>query len=294
MAPHTKEKQLLQHPVLIFGANGMVGRALTSEWGNLAVALSHTDCDITQRESIETILLKYKPAAIFNCAAITNVDTCEKEPELAMRVNAAAVEMMATVCKQQGITLIHFSTDYVFDGSGNQPSPEDRKHDPINQYGASKAAGEAAIESIRPDYIIARVQWVFGQGRQNFVDDVATKLRNDVAVRAFSDQFGSPTYAHDAAAMVTELYREGHRGIFHAVSTGYTNRVEIAQEVARQLRISSPEIIPVTTASVSLPAQRPLNSRLSIDKISKLGIHPPTWQDAVGRYLKAVSLRGTQ
>lgn len=264
----------------------MVGRALTSLWGGQAIGLSHADCDITRRDAVESLILQRKPAAVFNCAAITNVDLCEKDPDLAMRVNGTAVEMLADVCRQHGITLIHFSTDYVFDGSGHQPSPEDRSRNPINRYGASKAAGEVAIESIHPDYIIARVQWVFGPGRSNFIGDTAKKSMAGDAVRAFSDQYGSPTYAHDIATMVTKLFRDGHRGIFHTVSKGYASRVEIAHEVARQLHVKTPDIVPVVTASVSLPAQRPLNSRLSIDKISKLGIHPPSWQDAVGRYLQ--------
>lgn len=264
----------------------MVGRALAALWGSQAVALPHAGCDITRRDSVESVVLQHHPSAIFNCAAITNVDLCEKYPDLAMTVNGAAVGAMADVCKHHGITLIHFSTDYVFDGSGDQSATEDHPRNPINHYGKSKAAGEAAIASAGPDHIIARVQWVFGPGRSNFIDDAAKKIRNGEVVRAFSDQYGSPTYADDIAAMVTQLYRGGQRGTFHTVNKGYANRVEIAEEIARQLHIQTPNIVPVATRDVSLPAQRPLNSRLSIDKISKLGIHPPTWQDAVGRYLQ--------
>lgn len=274
---------------LIMGGNGMVGRALAQLWGPQAIALTHTDCDITQPASIEAMIRQHKPVAIFNGAAITDVDLCEKNPELAKRVNTDAVTTLAALCTKNKITLIHFSTDYVFDGSGDSPSVEDRPYSPISVYGASKAEGEKALLSSGADFILARVQWVFGEGRRNAVQDAAEKLKKNESVRAFSDQFGSTTYSHDIAQMVTQLYRSGHRGIFHTVNAGYASRVDVAQEIARQLHCESPDIVPVETASVQLPARRPLNSRLSIDKIQKLGIHPPTWQDAVERYLRGLS-----
>lgn len=264
----------------------MVGRALAQALGGQAQALSHADCDITDAARVASVIAEFAPRAIFNCAAITNVDVCETHRDLADHVNMRGVETIAAECHRHGVTLIHFSTDYVFDGAGDTPFSENHPRHPVNHYGQSKAASEQYVQQCCPDHIIARVQWVFGLGRSNFVDDTARKLGVGEAVRAFSDQYGSPTYANDIATMVTQLYREGHRGTFHTVNKEYASRVEIAHEIARQLRISAPQIIPVTTASISLPAQRPLNSRLSIDKISKLGIHPPTWQDAVGRYLK--------
>lgn len=264
----------------------MVAQAIRSLLGSQSHAYSRADCDITDAERVDALIAAFKPKAVFNCAAITNVDACETDPDLADRINVQGVANLALSCQRHGATLIHFSTDYVFDGTGDTPFSEDYPRNPVNYYGRGKAASEDCVQKNCSDHIIVRVQWVFGPGRSNFILDAATKLRNGDAVRAFSDQYGSPTYAHDAAAMVIALYGEGHRGTFHTVNAGYASRVEIAQEIARQLHLSTPDIIPVTTASVSLPAPRPLNSRLSIDKILKLGIHPPTWQDAIERYLK--------
>lgn len=278
-----------QPQFVILGANGMVGRALAATLDTQAIALSHTVCDITKTSQLQEMLKHYHPKAVFNCAAITNVDLCEKDHDLADAVNTRGVAKLARICTENHATLIHFSTDYVFDGSGTAPFLEDAPTQPINYYGQSKAASEDAVRRNGDDHIIARVQWVFGTGRQNFILDTATKLRAGNEVRAFSDQVGSPTAATDIAAMVTALYHGGHRGTFHTVNAGYASRVEIAQEIARQLNVTAPQIIPVTTAAVQLPAQRPLNSRLSIDKIQKLGIHPPPWQDAIQRYLRTIT-----
>lgn len=279
---------MTQQSILILGANGMVGQALTTHWGSNATPLTHVDCDVTNPQALAKVMAQYRPAALANCAAITNVDQCEQDQTLARQVNTDAVTTMAQLCKDHSCTLIHFSTDYVFDGSGNQPSVETRSRHPINYYGVSKQLAEEAIEDIAPDYIIARVQWIFGAGRHNFIGDAVQKLQKDEEVKAFSDQWGTPTYANDIAAMVDRLYQEGQRGIFHTVNRGYVTRADIAHEIAHQLDVPAAKITEVATAAVPLPAQRPLNSRLSIDKIQKLGIVPPTWQDAVGRYLCSI------
>lgn len=279
-----------QSQFVILGAGGMVGQALTATLGAQAAAFTHATCDITQRDQIRDIVTQHHPKAVFNCAAITNVDLCETNHELADAVNTKGVADLAQVCAEFKATLVHFSTDYVFDGSGATSFCEDDPMHPINYYGQSKAASEKAIHDCGSNHIIARVQWVFGPGRQNFILDTATKLRENREVRAFSDQVGSPTYATDIAQMVTALYTQGHRGTFHTVSAGYASRIAIAQEIARQLGIASPIITAVETAAVQLPAKRPLNSRLSIDKILNLGIHPPIWQNAVNRYLREAQL----
>lgn len=268
----------------------MVGRALSALLGTNATAVSHADCDITQPDQLLDTLAQHQPKAVLNCAAITNVDLCEKDHALADAVNTRSVADLAGACAKHNATLIHFSTDYVFDGSGTTPFCEDDPMHPINYYGQSKATSEEAVRAAGSNHIIARVQWVFGTGRQNFIQDTAEKLKKGDIVRAFADQVGSPTAATDIADMVMALYRNGQRGTFHTVNAGHASRVEIAHEIARQLSIATPQIIPVLTSSVQLPAQRPLNSRLSIDKIQNLGIHPPTWQEAVNRYLREAQL----
>lgn len=280
----------IQSKFVILGAGGMVGQALTAALGAQATTFTHATCDITQRDQIREILAKHHPKTVFNCAAITNVDMCEKDHALADAINTTGVAGLAQACAEFEATLIHFSTDYVFDGSGTTPFAEEDPIHPINYYGQSKAVSEKVVRDCGANHIIARVQWVFGSGRQNFILDTATKLKEGREVRAFSDQVGSPTFSVDIAQMVIALYTQGHRGTFHTVNAGYASRVAVAQEIARQLGISSPTITAVETAAVQLPAKRPLNSRLSIDKIQNLGIHPPTWQDAVNRYLRESKL----
>jgi dTDP-4-dehydrorhamnose reductase len=279
-----------QPQFIILGASGMVGHALTAALGAEAVALPHALCDISQPQQLRDMLAHHHPKAVFNCAAITNVDLCEKDHDLADAVNTQGVADLARACANHNVALIHFSTDYVFNGSGTAPFCEDNPVHPINYYGQSKAASEVAVQICGSNHIIARVQWVFGDGRQNFIKDTAEKLKKGDTVRAFLDQVGSPSSATDIAAMVIALYRGGHRGTFHTVNAGHASRVEIAEEIARQLKVTAQQIIPVATADIQLPAQRPLNSRLSIDKIQKLGIHPPPWQDAVNRYLHEAHL----
>lgn len=271
--------------ILVVGANGMVGSSLTAHLGARAIPLNHSQCDITDTERLSRFFSDMRPVAVINCAAITNVDLCEQYPSMANAVNAVAVSHLAKLCKANFCTLIHFSTDYVFDGSGSIPWSETDPRHPINAYGASKAHSEDAIDATLTDYIIARVQWVFGRGRHNFIRDTATKFQLGKEVLAFEDQWGGPGYSHDIAHMILQLYEHGHRGIFHVTNSGHDNRVEIAHEVARQMKISSPHITPIQMKTLSLPAVRSQNSRLSVDKLAHLGIIPPSWQDAVHRYL---------
>lgn len=272
-------------PVLIIGAGGMLGRAFTLLLGPKAVSLTHLQCDITDTKSLSRHISTLKPSAVINCAAITNVDLCEQNPSLADRVNAAAVTQLAKICKIYASTLIHFSTDSVFDGEGEAPWREQYPRNPINVYGQTKVKAEEAIEVLSPDYLIARVQWVFGPGRNNFIGDTALKLQQGKEVRAFEDQWGTPGYSQDIARLVLKLYELKHRGIFHVTNSGYATRIEIAEEIARQMGVSSSLIIPIKIKDLSLPAARARNSRLSIDKIKNLGIHPSSWQDAIHRYL---------
>lgn len=272
-------------PILIVGAGGMVGSALTSLLGTRAVPLTRAQCDITDVDGVSRFIAQTRPVAVINCAAITNVDLCEQDPALADAVNTIAVSQLANLCKANSCTLIHFSTDYVFDGEGSTPWSEADPRHPINVYGASKARSEEAIESSPTDYIIARVQWVFGRGRRNFIQDTAAKLQAGQEVLAFEDQWGGPGFSRDIARMIVELYEGGHRGLFHVTNSGYDSRLGIAHEIARQMKIASPHITAVQMKSLSLPAVRSQNSRLSVDKLKGLGIIPPSWQDAVHRYL---------
>lgn len=271
--------------ILITGAMGMLGKAFAQQLGSRAVALTHAECDITDSAMLSTLIAQHHPSAIINCAALTNVDQCEQDPARCMTINTTAVAEMAGLCKKNQCTLIHFSTDYVFDGSGIAPFTETHPRHPINVYGRSKAESEMAVESTFDNYIIARVQWIFGDGRRNFISDIASALKEGREVKAFEDQWGAPGHSTDIARALIQLWEGGHRGIFHVTSSGHANRVEIAKEIARIVKAPQPQIIPVRMQDLQLPATRPQNSRLSIDKLQQLGIEMPSWQDAIFRYL---------
>lgn len=264
----------------------MLGQAFASQLGpRHCAALTHAQCDITNTSTLSDIMSHYHPKAVINCAAIADVDRCEKDPLPCEAVNATAVAHLAELCQRHTCTLIHFSTDYVFDGSGDAPFAEDHPRHPINVYGRSKAGSEMAIQSAGSEFIIARVQWIFGPGRRNFIVDTAKSLKEGRPVKAFEDQWGAPGFSRDTAHAVLRLYEGGHRGIFHVTSQPHVSRVMIAEEIARQMGVLTPQITPVRMQNLQLPATRPRNCRLSIDKLRQLGIDMPPWPDAIHRYL---------
>lgn len=273
--------------ILVVGAGGMISTALVRRLGVRALAAPRAACDIRDHAFVARLVAKAAPFAIFNCAAVTNVDQCEREPALAEAVNRDAVANLARLCRARAIPLVHYSTDYVFDGSGETPWRETDARNPINVYGRTKAESETAIETIGPEHLILRVQWVFGDGRPNFVADTARRLRAGEEVRAFDDQWGAPCFADDIARMTLDLFERGERGLFHLVNQGYATRVMVAEEIARVLGIASPRITAVKTRDVKLAAARPLNSRMSTDRLEATGVRPLTWQDDVGSWLRS-------
>lgn len=271
--------------ILVLGAGGMVSTAFVRLLGERALAVSEATCDIRDYAGLKRLVEAAAPNAIFNCAAITDVDRCERDSALAEAVNRDAVAHLARMCGERDIPLVHYSTDYVFDGSGVAPWREtDAKH-PINVYGRTKAESEIAIETIGAEHLILRVQWVFGDGRPNFVTDTARRLRAGEEVRAFDDQWGAPCFSGDIARMTLDLFERGQRGLFHLVSAGYATRVMVAEEIARVLGIASPRITAVKTRDVKLAAARPLNSRMGTARLEAAAVWAPAWQDGIRRSL---------
>lgn len=273
--------------IVLLGAGGMISTALSRLLGTRAVLVAKAACDVCDHALVTRLVDETGPSAIFNCAAVTNVDRCEREPALAEAVNSDGVRHLAQVCRARAIPLVHYSTDYVFDGSGAAPWREGDVRKPINVYGRTKAESEMVIEAVGAEHLVLRVQWVFGDGRANFVGDTARRLRAGEEVRAFDDQWGAPCFAGDIARMTLDLFDGGHRGLFHLVNAGYATRVMVAEEIARILGVVSPRITPVKTCDVELPAARPENSRLNTEKLLSVGVRPPAWQDGVRRWLLA-------
>jgi dTDP-4-dehydrorhamnose reductase len=258
-------------PVVIFGAFGMLGHALQQVFPK-ALYKSH-DLDITDEVRVRAFLLDIKPAAVINAAAYTDVEGCEENREQALEVNGRAPGYIAEACHESGALLVHYSTDYVFNGE-KQEYMETDIPDPINVYGVSKLLGEQLIQKYHDNFLIIRTSWLFGPYGHNFVDTMLTLSRQMEQVKVVNDQFGRPTYTYDLAQK-TEGLLEKEPGIYHITNDGTCTWYEFAQAVI-------PNVIPSSTAEFPRKARRPKFSVLHSTKT------PPLrhWHEALADYLK--------
>ncbi|MBI1904813.1 MAG: dTDP-4-dehydrorhamnose reductase [Rhodocyclales bacterium] len=293
--------------LLVTGANGQVGYELVRSLMPLGevVALTRGDCDLTRPEAIARAIGAHKPDVIVNAAAYTAVDRAESEEDLATRINGEAPRALALAARSVGALLLHYSTDYVFDGDKDTPWDETDPVSPLNAYGRSKLAGERAIMASGADFIILRTTWVFAARGANFVRTMLRLGRERETLKVVADQFGAPTWARniaDASAhVVMAVQRERAEGRFasevlHLASQGQTSwhgfATEIYAEFGRQrpgavLRVRAVEPIPSSEYPTS--ARRPANSRLDCSRLaSRFGIRLPPWRDALARCLEEI------
>jgi dTDP-4-dehydrorhamnose reductase len=256
------------------------------------VAYDRAGLDLAVPDRIVAAVRSVRPDVVVNAAAYTAVDQAEREPDAAHAINATAVGVLAEEARRAGAQLIHYSTDYVFDGSKGTPYVEEDAPNPINEYGRSKLAGERAIRSIDGPYLILRSSWVYAARGRNFFLTMSRLLRERGEVRVVSDQVGAPTFAGDLAdATAQMLKRHGaaalgeSRGVYHLTASGSTSWHGFATAIAR-LQGGSARIVPVPSEDYPLPARRPKNSRLSNEKFFRqFGLALPSWEDS----LKAVA-----
>jgi dTDP-4-dehydrorhamnose reductase len=264
--------------VLITGAAGLVGSALADACGTETVALRHRDLDITDARTVEETVQRARPEAIFNCAVI-GVDDCEADPALAERLNVIGPAQLAASAERVGAMIVHFSTNYVFDGRRTTGIPytiDDEPH-PINVYGATKLRGERAVADAASRALIIRTSWVFGRGKTSFLSTVAARLARGERVQAIHDTFASTTYVHDLVARVLELVNRGHSGTYHVVNDGVCSYETFAREAARIIGAGETLIEP---ASETRPTPRP--------RWTPMQCIPPLrpWQDALREYVQ--------
>jgi dTDP-4-dehydrorhamnose reductase len=258
---------------LILGGGGMLGTDLCKAFPE-AVALSHREIDITDREQVLRVLQEQKPETVINAAAYTNVDGCEDEQELAYDVNGRAPGYIAEACVATGAKLVHYSTDYVFDGSKNEYREADPTN-PINVYGKSKLMGEQHIARTTGDYRIIRTSWLFGRHGKNFVDTMLTLSKQMDKVKVVNDQVGKPTYTVDLAAKTREVLGMPP-GIYHVTNDGVCSWYEFASAII-------PNTIPCTSEEFPRKAKRPKYSVLVDTKTTPMR----HWRDALADYLKS-------
>lgn len=269
--------------ILLFGAYGMLGTALRNEFQNYTIiAPHHSEVDITQREAVRRYITQHQPTIIVNAAAYTKVDDCEQNRTIAFRVNGEAPGYIAEGAQQVGAMLIHYSTDYVFSGTkANGYNEADLPDQPVNVYGASKLAGEQAIQQATDRYVIIRTAWLYGSGGQNFVDTMLRLGREKTKLNVVNDQHGSPTYAVDlAVATKTLLEQQSATGIYHLTNAGYCTWYDFAIEIFRLAKL--PVLVqPCPSTEFPRPAKRPTYSRLINTRLPALR----PWQQALAAYL---------
>lgn len=285
--------------ILLIGRKGQIGAALAERLPNLGPlsAVDRSEVDLDSRDAIRTTLDDRKPQLIVNAAAYTDVDGAETDPETAFRVNAVAPGEMAAWAAANDATFLHYSTDYVFDGSGTHPWREEDQPNPINVYGESKLAGDNAVLSSGGRCLILRTSWIYAAQGRNFMRTILRLAAEREELRVVADQFGAPTSAEvvaDATLGILGKARQsaegqdaGQAGVVNVAAGGETSwhgfAVEIctlAREAGLPLRVKRIEAIPAS--EYPLPAARPANSRLALERLAEsFGIVPPSWQAAL-------------
>lgn len=271
--------------ILVVGANGMLGRDLTTLIGDEARGVDIDEIDITSLDSTSRILRTLKPRTVINCAAYTDVDGCESNVETAMQVNGEGVAHLAMACREIGARLVHVSTDYIFDGSKGSPYVEDDAPCPLGVYGESKLAGELNAV-FNPDHLIVRTQWLYGLHGKNFVETMLRLAMDKDELSVVDDQTGSPTWTVDLARAILALLQTEHRGIYHAANSGFCTWNEFARAIFEEACLPV-KVNGMTTEQLNRPARRPLYSTLDCSKLEQdAGFRAQPWRTALRTYLQ--------
>ncbi|MGE8504106.1 MAG: dTDP-4-dehydrorhamnose reductase [Pseudomonas sp.] len=277
--------------ILISGHTGQVARELQLALSeHELISLDRHAFDLAQPTSLRRTILRERPDLLINAAAHTAVDQAEQEQTLVFAINAEAPGVMAVACAELGIPLIHYSTDYVFDGNKAGPYSEDDTPNPLSVYGSSKLAGERAIADSGCDHLILRTSWVYSRHGRNFLLTMQRLLQEREQLNVVADQIGAPTWAGSIAAATAELidaWQQGNRqwGTYHLTNQGETSWFGFAQAIGDRLRASGKpcaRLQPIPTSDYPTPARRPLNSRLDCSKLERnWNVRLPDWQTAL-------------
>lgn len=264
--------------VLITGAQGQLGQVLQWQFSDHEVtALDIQDLNICQVESVRKALSQVRPHLVINAAAYTQVDDAETNQEAAYRSNALGPKNLALATQEANIPLVHFSTDYVFDGTQSRPYHEFDRPNPISVYGQSKLAGDEVVRSMNPKHFIVRTAWLYHTVGKNFPNTIC-RLADRDQVRVVSDQFGSPTYAPYLAHGVYRLVETDAYGTYHLAGSGEASWYELAQALYKALGIQTP-VVPISTEEYPLPATRPAYAVLT--SLQDPFFSLPPWQEGV-------------
>ncbi len=258
--------------------------------GSAVTRMPYEQADLTEETSVNALMDRVKPDAVLHCAAWTAVDAAEdpENREKVQRINVGGTGNLARACKKQDCKMLLVSTDYVFDGTGEEPwDPDCKDYAPLGVYGQTKLDAEKVLAETLEKFFIVRTAWVFGFNGKNFVRTMLQLSEKHSTLRVVSDQIGTPTYTYDLSKLLADMIQTDRYGYYHATNEGgfiswYDFTCEIFRQAGKQV-----EVIPVTTEEYGSKALRPKNSRLSKDKLTANGFTKlPDWKDALGRYLK--------
>ena len=284
--------------IALIGKNGQLGwefQHMLPALGEV-ISLGRDELDVSDLQAVQTILMDLQPELIVNASAYTNVDQAEIEPALAMQVNAQAPGVMAEIAHKIGAVLIHYSTDYVFDGEKTTPYIESDMTNPLNVYGKSKCIGEENIKQVGNAFLILRTSWVYSLRGNSFVSKVLGWSRKNTILKIVSDQISNPTWARKLAETTTQaiitnkanfldILRD-KRGVYHLAGGGYTSRFEWAEEILACDPNRSEQLVqslePASSKEFPTPAQRPLFTALNCTKFEEsFGLHLPQWEQSL-------------
>ena len=287
-----------ENRIIVTGAKGQLGfecvRELKERGYINVLGIDIDDLDITDKKAVKAFMESYKPDVIMHNAGWTAVDKAEEFPELVYKVNALGPKYLAEACKEFGAKMVYISTDYVFEGTGNQPYEIDSPKNGLSIYGKTKSAGEDFVMSTIDKYFIVRISWAFGKNGNNFVKTMlklAYSGKNQLNI--VGDQIGSVTYMYDLSKLLCDMIETEKYGVYHATNEGYISWADFAKEIFLQAGLNV-EVNAVSTEEYKIlnpqQADRPLNSRLSKSSLDKAGFaRLPNWKDALSRFLKEIN-----
>jgi len=296
--------------LLLTGTDGQVGWELRRSLAPLGdvIAVDRNACDLSRLQDIPRVIQEARPDIVVNAAAYTAVDKAEEEEALATTINGVAVGVIAEEARKLSALLIHYSTDYVFDGTKAGPYTEDDTPHPINAYGRSKLAGERAMEQCGGSHLILRTSWIYAARGRNFLNTVLRLARERDELRIVADQIGVPTWAREIAGATASIARQarGERdrgnfasGIFNVTAAGTTSWCGFAEAIVAQMQLRAgargPKVLPISSADYPVPAARPKNSRLAGDRVrERFGIALADWKQALARCMQDTNLLDPQ
>jgi len=280
--------------VLVTGSHGQLGQDMVTQCTIRGIECTGTNSktlDITDQKSVNAMVKTLNPDIIFNCAAYNAVDRAEEEWRKAFSVNGLGVKHLALAANEYGSVLVHYSTDYVFDGNSNRPyTAVDTPH-PISRYGESKLLGENIVRDLCHHYFLIRVSWLFGKGNTNFVSKVLDWSREKKEIAVVDDQISSPTYTVDLAQATLDLVATQSFGLYHITNAGACSRYDWAQYILEKAGWTG-KLLNVKSSAFKTPAHRPAYSVLdNFGTPETLGYTLPSWQDATSRYLREIGVR---